>query len=126
MNEKADSISKIMRDDWTDFVPSYYSYYDAFVRMRNEKKKLKKQRRIFFLVIAIAVLFIIFAPFADSKERNEEMPVYCVKEGDTLWSIAQKYNGENVSTMEFVYDIKAANDMKSSALSVGELIMIPE
>ena len=122
------NISNALREDWTDFVPSYYSYYDSFLRMRNERRKVKRQRRIFCVIMAAlaAVIFNIYAQPADSKSEDKPMPIYRVNEGDTLWSIAREYKSDGVTTMEFVYDIKAANDMKSSALNVGELIMIPE
>ena len=45
--------------------------------------------------------------------------VYVVKSGDSLWSIAKKYN---VS----VNDIKNANNLSSNMLTIGEQLIIPE
>ena len=49
----------------------------------------------------------------------EEADYYTVKSGDTLWSIAKKYN---VS----VYDLKSINGMINSLLSVGQVLKIPQ
>ena len=43
---------------------------------------------------------------------------YTVKSGDSLWSIAKKYN---VS----VFDLKSANGLTSSLLSIGDVLKIP-
>ena len=111
-------VSTIMRDDWTDFVPSYYSYYNSFMRMKRERKRVKRQRLLFLgLVVCAAILFSLLAPFLNSKGEETML---------TLWSIANEYKGDRMNTAEFVCDIMAANEMKTSALNVGDLIVIPE
>ena len=45
--------------------------------------------------------------------------IYVVKNGDSLWSIAKKYNvGVN--------DLKSANNLNSNMLSIGQQLIIPE
>ena len=48
--------------------------------------------------------------------RNNE---YIIKKGDTLWDIAQKYNGLSV------WKIKALNNMENDILSPGTTILLP-
>lgn len=55
---------------------------------------------------------------ADSTGNNGNDNYYVVKSGDTLWSIARKFN---VS----VDDIKALNNLSSNNLSIGMTLKIP-
>ena len=48
----------------------------------------------------------------------ENIQNYTVKQGDTLWSIAKKYNIN-------VTDLKKANRLKSSNLKLGQILQIP-
>lgn len=52
------------------------------------------------------------------KQKTENEKIYIVQKGDTLWSIAKKYN---VS----VNNIKEKNNLTSNLLSVGQQIIIP-
>ncbi|MGM9551093.1 MAG: LysM peptidoglycan-binding domain-containing protein [Clostridia bacterium] len=121
-------ISPILKDNWTDNVPSYYSYYDYHQRRKAAKKKLKRERAIFFFV-AVALAFMCFATFSVSGISRETFTsnlCHAVESGDTLWSIAEEYKGENVSTGDFVRQLKKINEMKTSEIYVGQLLIIPE
>ena len=50
---------------------------------------------------------------------NEESDYYVVKKGDSLWSIAKKYNMT-------VDELKSINNLKSNLLSIGQRIKIKE
>lgn len=54
-----------------------------------------------------------------SQDNNTASKTYTVKTGDTLWSIAKKID---VS----VNDLKAANNLTSNLLSVGQTLTIPQ
>ena len=45
--------------------------------------------------------------------------IYTVKQGDTLWSLAQKYNTT-------VNEIKKVNNLSNNSLSIGQSLMIPD
>ncbi len=54
-----------------------------------------------------------------SQDNNTASKTYTVKTGDTLWSIAKSFD---VS----VNDLKAANNLTSNLLSVGQTLTIPQ
>lgn len=51
------------------------------------------------------------------KGSNEENDYYVVKKGDSLWSIAKKYNMT-------VDELKSINNLKSNLLSIGQRLKI--
>ena len=53
-----------------------------------------------------------------SNKQNEETNVYVVKSGDSLWSIARKFN----STVD---EIKSLNGLKSNVLRIGQRLVVP-
>lgn len=60
-------------------------------------------------------------PCGDHIKEVEEMKVYIVKRGDSLWSIAQKELGAGARYPE----IKALNNLKGDSLQVGQALKIP-
>ncbi|UKI28184.1 MAG: LysM peptidoglycan-binding domain-containing protein [Clostridium sp.] len=54
---------------------------------------------------------------ADSTDDDGNDNYYVVKSGDTLWSIARKYNLS-------VNELKALNNLSSNALSVGQRLIV--
>ena len=96
--------SPILMENWKDNVPSYYSYYDFHLRRKAAKKKLKKERTVFF-VVAFVLIFMCLAFFAVngvSRETYDTNLCHAVDCGDTLWSIAQEYKSDNESTGDFI------------------------
>lgn len=53
-----------------------------------------------------------------SNKKNEETNVYVVKSGDSLWSIARKFNST-------VNEIKRLNSLQSNILSIGQRLVVP-
>ena len=53
-----------------------------------------------------------------SNKKNEETNVYVVKSGNSLWSIARKFN----STVD---EIKRLNSLQSNILSIGQRLVVP-
>ena len=51
-------------------------------------------------------------------DKNENQPTYTVKSGDSLWSIAKKYN---IS----VEELKLANNLTNNLLNIGQKLIIP-
>lgn len=121
-------ISPILADNWTDNTPSYYSYYNSHMKRKAAKKKLRRERMLFVITMLIAatVVLSIFALRPEGRETYDNNRLHAVEYGDTLWSIANEYKGEGVTTGEFVYEIKKINSLTSSAINVGDLLIIPE
>ena len=120
----AADISPVFCDNWTDHVPSYYSYYDSYVRMKKEKKKTLRQRLIFTAALVMALIIFAAAP-GFGKSEGTPLSEHYVKEGDTLWSIASEYKPEGRRVDEFVYDIKKLNGLESSMINAGAVLVIP-
>lgn len=53
------------------------------------------------------------------EEKTEDTTTYTVKSGDTLYKIAERYNTT-------VTDIMALNNLKTSILSIGQVLKIPQ
>ena len=51
-------------------------------------------------------------------DKNENQTIYTVKSGDSLWSIAKKYN---IS----VEELKLANNLTNNLLNIGQKLIIP-
>ena len=120
----AADISPALCDNWTDYVPAYYSHYDSYVRMKKEKKKTMRQRMLFAAAIVMAI--VVFMTIDGSGETSgEPLLEHYVETGDTLWSIAAEYKPEGRRMDEFVYEIKKLNDLESSLIFAGEILMIP-
>ena len=52
------------------------------------------------------------------KESNNQNTIYIVERGDTLYSIANKYNTT-------VQELKDLNNLKTNILSIGQSLLIP-
>ena len=79
-------------------------------------------------IISMTIIFLIISFFFSmitNKVFSYTAPVYdeiVVVEGDTLWSIASKLNG-NIN--KNIYEIKKINNLSSSSLSIGQELLIP-
>ncbi len=117
-------ISKVSDENWTDYVPSYYSYYATFKKMQREKKKLRRQRQI--AVVIAAFLLLIFFSIRSAGEEKTVDRLHCVRNGETLWSVSREYKPDNMTTGEYVYELKKANSMETSEIYAGDILIIPE
>ncbi|MBQ8002066.1 MAG: LysM peptidoglycan-binding domain-containing protein [Clostridia bacterium] len=121
------NLSPILNDDWTDHVPSYHSYLDFHKRRKAAKKRLMKERMVFFTVCTIMVCLCLsyFTISSQSSETYVNCPSHAVSYGETLWSIANEYKDDNCSTGEFIYKIKKANNLTTSSINAGDVLVIP-
>lgn len=98
--------------------------------MKSVRRK-NKVMTFLFLILTIISIFaigfrIIFEVSAAEKElKTAETVEYLVQKGDTLWSIAEK-TGFNVDIREIVYRIKALNNLDSSTIYPGDVLLIPK
>ncbi|WP_274362216.1 LysM peptidoglycan-binding domain-containing protein [Paenibacillus thermotolerans] len=58
-------------------------------------------------------------------EDHKEYKKLCVESGDTLWSIAKKYGDPDCDIRAYVHDLKELNQLESSNLQVGQIILLP-
>ena len=71
------------------------------------------------LKIGKKLVLFIKSEFKSSAQKKTENPVYIVKEGDTLWDIANKYEGISVS------ELIRYNNLNTNQLKPGEKIILP-
>ena len=64
-------------------------------------------------------LLFIKDDFKTTTQKKVENPVYIVKQGDTLWDIANKFDGISVS------ELMKHNNLNSNQLKPGEKILLP-
>ena len=92
----------------TEAIIVEYGFLDSILddptQLKNNYKKLTK-----------AVVDAILEYIGYSVEQEN---VYTVKSGDSLWSIAKKFN----TTVD---DLKKANNLTSNSLSIGQKLVIP-
>jgi nucleoid-associated protein YgaU len=50
---------------------------------------------------------------------------HTVRSGDTLWEIAASYSPPGRDVRDLIVDIKAANELDSSAIVPGQVLVIP-
>ena len=91
------------------------------------KDKKKIERFIFITMMIIALLTYVLVSlttsyFVEGKSVTSNSIV--VKQGDTLWSIAEKIDSRR-DIREIVYDIQQLNKMQNSNLNPGEKLYIP-
>ena len=84
----------------------------GFLDTTADAEKLKKNYQKYAEAVVRAVLNYI--GYTEGTENT-----YIVKKGDSLYSIAKKYN---IS----VEELKAANNLTSNLLSIGQILVIPE
>lgn len=94
----------------------------------NKYKIVNRKRFYSFLFVTLLLISIIFFTLlfsirAYSKEQIQ-YDYICVKEGDTLWNIAQYYN-YNIDIRKFVTIIKKENSLKNSIIYPGDVLKIP-
>lgn len=79
-------------------------------------KELKELNNLTSNLLSVGQILNVLDDF--NYENNITPNLYVVQKGDTLWSIASKYN---VS----INDIRMINNLNSDILSIGQTLMIP-
>jgi len=77
--------------------------------------KLKNDK----LSVGKKLVLFIKDDFKTTAQKKVENPVYIVKQGDTLWDIANKFDGISVS------ELMEHNNLNSNQLKPGEKIRLP-
>lgn len=87
----------------------------GFINNSNDLNKIKNNYKRYVDAVVDAVIATKMGGFIPPANTN----TYMVQKGDSLWSIAQKYN-TTVDTL------KKLNNLTSNDLYVGQILLIPE
>ena len=81
-----------------------------------------KQNNFVALLLAITVAFVTYLYITDEKiEKYEHITI---EQGDTLWSLAERYRGK-MATKDWVSFVKKENDLFNRVITTGQIIIIP-
>ncbi len=95
-------------------------------KKRKLKVNLAKFLLSFFIICCLATgVFSLLGSEPVALSANSEGDIICVAYGDTVWSIASKYNNGTYDTRKIVNDIIDANQLDCSSLFAGQIIEIP-
>ncbi len=97
-------------------------------------KSFKRFIAKFFLTIAVVACVVTIvvlctdktAQAGESLSLNKYYKTVCINYGDTLWNIAEAYNGgSNREVAECVSEIKQINKLKSDSITAGMKLIVP-
>lgn len=84
-----------------------------------------KNYSIVLLFIVITIVTGIIVIFSLSEESNQYLEVV-VQEGDSLWTIAEKYHKINGMKQEdFIIWVQTENQLNTAMIQVGDVLVLP-
>ena len=89
-------------------------------RLRKRKKRLATLVVFVFLAFSTSMLF--------NSGGASDVPDYlefAVQPGDTLWKIARMHLPDGMDIREFIFEIKKANDISTSIIHPGDVLLLP-
>lgn len=86
---------------------------------------LKNKKKFYSIIIALTIIISIIS-FASSVYGYEvkQYDTIIIEKGDTLWTIAQKYNKKG-DIRKLIFEIKKANNLESSIIYAGDQLLVP-
>lgn len=86
-----------------------------------------KRKKLFLIATICIVSSFTIISIKNRTYANKEEKIlikYTVQEGDTLWSIAKKYNKQGEDIRKLIYEIRQHNNI-SPMIREGQIIEIP-
>lgn len=77
--------------------------------------------------LILCLVVTVFGPVskAESSETPQQVAVYQVQPGDTLWGYATQITPANADVRQTVDDIMELNDLRNPQLYVGQRLLVP-
>ncbi len=94
-------------------------------RRRISYAKKAKEQRMKLYIIATVILILFATTLAPLADDGTHQIVVTADAGDTLWSICEPYKPDDMDLRLFIDKVKYMNKIRSSALSIGQEIVIP-
>lgn len=91
-----------------------------------KKKYVLKNRKRFYSLISVIVFVTVLVIAAANvySQQNNRYEFVMVKKGDSLWSIAERFNSR-LDTRRLVDKIKTVNNLKDSLIFEGTELLVP-
>ena len=112
------------------------SFRKRLSRVRPKRKmryKRGKNAIPLILIAAVLIAFLFSKSMSSAQESSEQRSVVpqryyksiTVKNGDTLWEIAERYLPEDYESLEeYIYTLMRVNNLRDSRINAGQQIII--
>ena len=81
--------------------------------------------RLLVLLIAVVAVFLLLSGRVSASTPDPEPVSYRVQSGDTLWAIAGTMVEPNEDVRSVIGRIKDLNDLSSSSIQQGQVLLLP-
>lgn len=107
---------------------TYTTYKNRTLRYRQSNRHYRQL--VLFLCAVITVLIVLLCTSQNSVAQADEMVIetyhsQMIQPGDTLWDLAEEYRLPDMSTEEYMIEIRRINQMNSNELVSGEYVILP-
>lgn len=101
------------------------------------KEHAKRTKRIYRRTLVAAVMLLLIAIFVfafasmfgkakGSSDRTKKLTSVYVEDGDSLWSIAERYYTPECGNMkDYVSEIKRTNSLQNNTIYYGYTLLVP-
>lgn len=96
-----------------------------YVVKNSYRRKIRSIYRSLFYILIIMLAITFFYAFTIFSSKPTSFIEVKVKSGDTLWSIAGRFNSNQIDLRKLVYQIKEINSLNNSVLQPGQILKIP-
>ncbi len=112
------------------------SFRKRLSRVRPKRKMRYKRGKSaipLILIAAVLIAFLFSKSMSSAQESSEQRSVVpqryyksiTVKNGDTLWEIAERYLPEDYESLEeYIYTLMRVNNLRDSRINAGQQIII--
>lgn len=80
----------------------------------------------FLLALILIPILLVQIPVSAQSSTEEEYLQITVKQGDTLWNIAETHKPKDQDIRKFMYRIEKLNKLETLVLQPGQVLLIPK